>query len=135
MTAIDTSVCVPALASWHEQHTICRKAAAGASMPGHALLETYSVLTRMPAPLRLPADTAQDLLHRWFPRDRVLAASAALQRDALGRLHAAGISGGAVYDGLIALIVKEHGECLLTFDQRALRTYEALGIDFELIEP
>ncbi len=51
----------------------------------------------------------------------------------MARLHAAGISGGAVYDGLIALIVKERGERLVTFDQRAVRTYEALGIDFELI--
>ena len=104
-------------------------------VPGHALLEAYSVLTRMPAPLRLPADTAHDLLQRWFPRDRVLAAPAALQREALARLHAAGISGGAVYDGLIALTVQEHRERLLTFDQRAVRTYEALGVDYELIEP
>ncbi|HMQ28096.1 MAG TPA: hypothetical protein PKA98_19055 [Acidimicrobiales bacterium] len=49
------------------------------------------------------------------------------------RLYAAGISGGAVYDGLIALIVKDHGDRLTTFDQRAVRTYEALGVDFELI--
>lgn len=135
MTAIDTSVCVPALASWHEQHDTCRRAAAGASIPGHALLETYSVLTRMPAPLRLPAETAHALLHRWFPRDRVLAAPAALQREGLEHLYAAGISGGAVYDGLIALIVKDHGDRLMTFDQRAVRTYEALGVDFELIQP
>ena len=76
------------------------------------------MLTRLPAPLRVPSDTAHDLLRRWFPRERVLTAPVGLQREAPGRLHAVGISGGAVYDGLIALIVEEHRERLLTFDQR-----------------
>jgi toxin FitB len=44
-------------------------------------------------------------------------------------LTAAGIAGGAVYDGLVALAAKAAGVPLLTCDQRALHTYAALQIE------
>ena len=49
------------------------------------------------------------------------------------RLAAAGIGGGATYDGLIALTAIEHDLELLSRDRRAARTYGALGARFQLI--
>jgi predicted nucleic acid-binding protein len=132
--ALDTSVAVPALVSWHEAHDRCRPMAAGASIPGHALVETYAVLTRLPSPHRLGADVAAELLGAWFPDPRVLAAPAGLQRGMVRRLANARLAGGAVYDALVALTAAEHDQVLLTRDERATRTYEALGIAFELID-
>ena len=48
---------------------------------------------------------------------------------------AAGISGGATYDGLIALTALEHDLRLLSRDARAARAYRALGVDFRLLPP
>jgi len=107
----------------------------GAGIPAHALLETYSVLTRLPPPYRVASAVVQALLRRWFPAGRILVASAELQRDAVDRLQAVGVDGGAVYDGMVALTARAHGERLLTFDQRAMRTYEALGVEYELLDP
>jgi toxin FitB len=89
------------------------------------LAETYSVLTRLPGDLRLePADAAR-LLDERFAKPLVLGArpSARLPRT-LSRL---GISGGAVYDALVALAAVEHDVDLATRDLRAKATYEAVG--------
>lgn len=134
MTAVDTSVCIPALLAWHEHHAASRRAAADAFVPSHALAETYSVLTRLPAPHRLDATTAATLLDGWFGTDRVLAAPVSLQRSLVRQIASHRIEGGAVYDALVGLIAKRHGQVLLTRDARASRTYGALGIDFHLVE-
>jgi predicted nucleic acid-binding protein len=39
------------------------------------------------------------------------------------------ISGGAVYDAIVALTAAHHGRTLLSCDRRAARTYDRLGID------
>jgi predicted nucleic acid-binding protein len=41
------------------------------------------------------------------------------------------ITGGAVYDALVAAVAREHGLPLLTADDRARPTYEAMGITVE----
>jgi len=45
----------------------------------------------------------------------------------------AGLSGGSIYDALIALGAAEHGLRLTTRDARAARTYRSLGVAFELV--
>lgn len=135
MTAVDTSVVVPALVGWHEHHDACAAAATGARIPGHVLAESYSVLTRLPSPHRLDAAVARTLLAGWFDQGGVLAASARLQRSLVHACGDAGIEGGAVYDGLVGLTARDHGEILLTRDRRAVRTYERLGIEYELLDP
>lgn len=128
MTALDTSVAVPALLGWHAAHDECRTASAGAQVPAHVLLETYSVLTRLPSPHRLPPEAAGQLLEARFPPSTALAAPADLQREIVGVLEAARVSGGAVYDGWIGLTAAHHGEVLLTRDHRAAATYDRLRI-------
>jgi hypothetical protein len=94
-------------------------------LSGHALAETYSVLTRLPGDLRLePADAAR-LLDERFARPLVLRAPTSVRIP--GLLSEAGIAGGAVYDALVALAAVEHDADLATRDLRAKATYEAVG--------
>lgn len=134
MIAVDTSVVVAAFASWHEGH-----AAASAALrrdvraPAHVLLETYSVLTRLPPPHRAPAE----LVATWLA-DRFASAPLVLPPLAHVRLveqaAAAGLRGGAIHDALIAATALHAGLALLTRDRRALPTYAAMGIVAELVE-
>lgn len=71
----------------------------------------------------------------WFSPASVLTIEPELQREVLDRLHGAGIEGGGVYDGLVALTANAHGERLVTRDRRAVRVYEALGVEYELLQP
>ncbi len=134
MTALDTSVCVPALVSWHEHHEACRRAAAGARVPAHVLVESFSVLTRLPAPHRLTGNVARRLLAGRFASSEVLTESAPLQRSIVDRLARIGVEGGAVYDALVGLTAAQYDEVLLTRDRRAARTYELVGVTFQLVK-
>jgi predicted nucleic acid-binding protein len=44
-----------------------------------------------------------------------------------------GVTGGAVYDALIAATVHHAGGRLLTRDRRAIKVYEEFGIPYELV--
>jgi predicted nucleic acid-binding protein len=133
--AIDTSVAIPAMLSWHESHDDATPLAAGGAIPAHAMLETYAVLTRLPAPHRLAVDIAGRLVTGWFPADRILVPPAGLATSIVDRLVAASIAGGASYDALVGLTADAHGLELLTLDGRAARTYDALGVAFRVIAP
>jgi predicted nucleic acid-binding protein len=132
VSAVDTSVVVAALAQWHEAHRSARREAHGRSVPAHAYLEAYAVLTRLPLPRRLDEDTAHRLLAAWFPA-RVLHPRAGFAPRFAARMAAAGVSGGASYDAVVALTAAEHGEELLTRDHRAEGTYRRLGIAYRLV--
>jgi predicted nucleic acid-binding protein len=133
VNALDTSVVVPALLTWHAAHDRCRPHAVGSAIPAHALLETFAVLTRLPAPHRLAITDAATLLTRRFPPIDRLPAPDDLQGQLIERLAAADISGGASYDALVALTAHHHGRVLLTRDRRAARTYRSLGIEFTML--
>ena len=126
--AVDTSVAIPLLVRSHHDHAAVVRWWNGqeVTLSGHALAETYSVLTRLPGDARLaPADAAR-LLSARFSSPLVLRSSRARRLpDTLSRL---GIAGGAVYDALVALAAKEHGVALATRDARARGTYEAVGV-------
>jgi hypothetical protein len=117
----------------HDAHATSMSARRGwrLGLAGPAGFETYSVLTRMPAGSRLPPDEAHALLAHDFPATRFLDATALA--DLSGRLARLGISGGAVYDALVAETARVHGLPLLTLDRRALQTYTKVGVDVRLI--
>lgn len=95
------------------------------ALSGHALAETYSVLTRLPGDLRLdPSDAARLLGERFAPP---LVLGARETRRLPGTLARLGVAGGAVYDALVALAAVEHDADLATRDLRAKATYEAVG--------
>ena len=90
------------------------------------MLESYSVLTRLPAGLAVPADIAARVLEDRF-NEGPLRLPANRRRAVLATLSGAGVLGGASYDGVIALEAAAHGETLLTLDARAVATYQRLG--------
>jgi len=126
--AVDTSVAVPLLVRSHNEHSAVVRWWSGqeVALSGHALAETYSVLTRLPGDARLaPADAARLLNVRFATPLVISGARARKLPDTLSRL---GIAGGAVYDALVALAAKEHRATLATRDARARATYDLVGV-------
>ena len=131
--AVDTSVAIAYLDAGHSAHRACVAALAGrtAALAGHAAFETYSVLTRLPGPIRvLPAD-ARTSLEAAFPEACWLAPRR--QQDLLRRVAGLGLVGGTVYDALVGEAARAAGRVLLTRDHRARQTYDLLGISYQLV--
>lgn len=128
VTALDTSVAVPLLVQAHKAHGDVTRWWDGreVALSGHALTETYAVLTRLPGDLRLaPADAARLMAARLGKPMLLGARTSANIAEVLSKL---GVAGGAVYDALVALAAAEHGAELATRDLRARNTYEAVGV-------
>jgi predicted nucleic acid-binding protein len=95
-----------------------------------ALIETYAVLTRLPAPYRLAPSDALALLDQEFLR-----AGEVIALDAHGYLHLlrnappAGIRGGRTYDAVIAACAVRGGaSALLTLNPADFTMLEEHGI-------
>jgi predicted nucleic acid-binding protein len=126
--AVDTSVAIAAFASWHESHAVAAALVAeGPAMPVPCALEAYAVLTRMPPPHRAGPTIVRDFLRQAFPAP-LLVLPADASSTLVDRLVEAGISGGASYDAVIAMIAHGHGRELATLDSRARSTYERIGV-------
>lgn len=124
---VDTSVAIPLLVQRHAAHEEVVRWWEGRplALSGHALAETYSVLTRLPGDLRVAPTDAARLLEERFGLPLTLQDPPA---EAIpGRLAELGIAGGATYDALVGLAAIEHGLPLATRDARAKPTYERVG--------
>jgi predicted nucleic acid-binding protein len=131
--AVDTSVVVPGLSPWHERHDSCRSVLdEKPRIVGHALVECFSVLTRLPAPYRMPAQLASELLISNFGQPSLVMAAEDLGRF-VASLPQYRVSGGAVYDALIGATAAQAGAVLLSLDARAARAYEAVGAEVRLL--
>lgn len=126
--ALDTSVAIPLLVQTHAAHdaVVGWWASREVALSGHALAETYSVLTRLPGDLRLAPGDAAWLLGERFGPPLLLGSATAASIPAI--LAEREIAGGAVYDALVALAAAEHGAELATRDARATDTYERIGV-------
>lgn len=125
MIAVDSSVIISALLSWHEFHqraTVTLEkipARKKLLLPLPVLMESYSVMTRLPAPFRLAPNVAHQLLYASFGNASVVALRAEKGWPLLTDCQAFGITGGRIYDALIATIAIEAGaKELLTFNPR-----------------
>jgi predicted nucleic acid-binding protein len=124
---------IAALSGWHEQHEEAAAALESVeSLPSHVLVEAYSVLTRLPGGVAVPATAASDVLSKRFSGPP-LALSSRERRSVLRVLAEAGVFGGAAYDGLVGLEARAHDEPLATLDRRAQVTYQRLGVAFQPI--
>jgi predicted nucleic acid-binding protein len=114
VVALDTSCLVAAACSWHEHHAATSAALARSSARGdevivvsHTMLETYSVLTRLPHRHRLSPAIAFALLEaNWGARRTAVLTSTEswrLLRDAADN----GVAGGLIYDALIAATARK----------------------------
>ena len=101
-------------------------------LPAHVLLETYSVLTRLPSGLAVAPTVAAKVLTCRFNQPPLQVDDAERER-VLQTLSGAGVFGGASYEGLVALEARAHGRTLLTLDERAQATYRRLGAAFAVI--
>ena len=117
----DTSCLVPLLITEHGFHGPTRaeweRLRAGDSqfvVSCHALLECFSVLTRMPAPYRRPPPVAERLLRDNFASQAEIPdLGPGLLWPWLQELAANGISGGSIYDAVIARSTFEAGAGVL----------------------
>jgi predicted nucleic acid-binding protein len=130
---VDTSVAIAFAVQDHEHHrsTFDSLAERDLGLSGHAAFETFSVLTRLPPPIRLSTAATQRLLTTNFPYTRFLSARRAAAL--LGRLAEIGVAGGAVYDALVGAAALDHGCTLVTRDRRAMETYRRLGVSVEML--
>jgi len=129
----DTSVVVAALATWHPLHEV----AAGAlsrqvtALPAHVLVETYSVLTRLPTPHRMsPEDAGQALSALRF---EVITLPGNAHGELVTTLARAGVRGGAIYDALVGATARHHGLTLITADRRARPVYELAEVEVSML--
>ena len=106
---LDTSCLIAAVMPQHEHHAatvadLSRRRTAGQQfvMAAHAVTEAYAVLTRLPPPHRLAPEDALAVLDRNWGKADTIALTAAESWRALREYASAGVSGGRIYDGLIA---------------------------------
>ena len=117
-TAVDTSVVVAALLTWHEAHPPAFAALTAAVeegellLPVSSLIECYSVLTRLPA------------AHRLTPVDATGLLESALRET--GRV--VGLRTGAAW-GFLAALVREGVRGGATYDRRILEEAHAAGAE------
>lgn len=133
LNALDTSVAVPLLVATHSAHQAVVDWWGGrpVALSGHALVETYSVLTRLPGDIRVDAADAARLLSERFATPLLLSRSDARRLPEI--LASLGIAGGAAYDAMVALAAKSNRCVLATRDARARITYDAVGVEVEIV--
>jgi len=129
--ACDTSVLVPAIVAWHPEHRATRLALEELdAVPAHVILETFSVLTRLPSPHRFTAADAGALVGAvGLP---IIGLPPLDHPKLVNELALNGIRGGATYDALVAATARHHGAELITRDRRARHTYDALGVRYRM---
>lgn len=133
MSTPDTSVVVAGFASWHEKHPQARGSMQESDrLIAHVALEAFSVLTRMPPPQRASPSSVVEFLQHHFPAPRFVLSSAGYG-SLLSVSAERGISGGAIYDAVVAMTAREAKALLITLDERAANTYQAIGADFRLL--
>lgn len=131
--AADTSVVVAAFASWHEGHQSALRALRGdVRLPAQVLVESYSVLTRLPPPHRAAAPVVESFLAERFP-GAPLTLPGNEYRALLRAMAAAEVAGGTIYDALIGATARHWTAPLLTRDRRAAATYDKVGARYELV--
>jgi predicted nucleic acid-binding protein len=129
---------VAAMCSWHTHHAPARAEierrlhdAETLLVAAPALVETYSVLTRLPPPHRLSAADALTLLEANFmSQGKIVALEAKSYRTLLRKAPRQGIAGGRTYDAIIAECARRaKATTLLTFNISHFMPFAGTGLD------
>lgn len=127
--AVDTSVFVAALSAWHPDHASARGVMSRRPVSiAPVLVETFSVLTRLPAAQRVAPRLAAEAIRRSVHHPPVTMPGEAVA-DFLVHLSGLDIAGGSTYDALIAETARHHGMTLYSLDRRARPIYAAIDAD------
>jgi predicted nucleic acid-binding protein len=131
---------IAAITSWHDRHERARQEIENRLnrkqrmiVSGPALIEAYSVLTRLPAPHRIaPADARSLLASNFVQGAKSVALSATDYRVLLRGAPDVPISGGQTYDAVIAACARKGGvHALLTFNEKHFASFA--GDELEII--
>ncbi len=126
------------MCSWHTQHDTARaeierrlRDAETLLVAAPALVETYSVLTRLPPPHRLSAADALTLLEANFMSPgKIVALDATSYRTLLRKAPRQGIAGGRTYDAIIAECARRaKATALLTFNISHFMPFAGTGLE------
>lgn len=135
---LDTSCLVPLFAEEHFSHEPTRieyerleRGNAQFIVACHALLECFSVLTRMPPPYRRTPEETERILRESFGRDVALpGVDSPLTWSSVREVVAAGLFGGKVYDAVIARATFAAGaSVLLTWNPRDFLRVSPAGLE------
>jgi predicted nucleic acid-binding protein len=110
----DTSIIVSGIVESHPMHSKClpwlQRAKAGdveCVVVSHTLAETYAVLTTLPVKPRISPLVAQKLIDTNLEAmARIVPHTIADYRTTIERMAEIGLSGGTVYDALIAAVAR-----------------------------
>ncbi len=138
MTAVvlDSSCLIAAACEWHSHHQVTvedlerrrrKKMRFLVALP--AIIEAYSVLTRLPPPFRLtPEDAVRVLEANWARREGV-SLTPSEYWALLRRESSRGIGGGRIYDAVIAYCArKARADELLTWNVDHFRPFAGDGL-------
>lgn len=132
--AADSSVLVAAAIGEHPHHVVSETRIADERdrlrLVSHTVLETFATLTGKL--YRRDPDRVRVYLAQFLGRPLV-GIPAEVYPEALEQFTKAGIQGASVYDALIALSAQGAGVKLISLDSRARRTYERIGVEYELL--
>ena len=126
------------ISDWHEQHrrtlTAYERLLSQGRQPVisvQALLECFSVLTRLPAPLRLSPSVAQALIAGTWSKNALIAEfGSAVAWTTLALASRQGFGCGRVYDAAIAIATQDAGaDLLLTWNTRHFRPFDLPGLE------
>ncbi|MDA1311993.1 MAG: PIN domain-containing protein [Acidobacteria bacterium] len=107
LIGLDTSCVVALLCGWHERHrdTVAALriiAPERVVICANVILESFAVLTRLPAPYRLAASQTEELLESNFREARIVSVVGPDCRLAMAAVARMASRGGKVYDAAIA---------------------------------
>ena len=138
MIAADSNVVIAAVSKWHSFHipavAAINRAIAKRELllPQRVILESYSVLTRMPLPHQLRPDATFALLYETFGSVPIVSLTPERTWQFL-RDRAEPTAGKRLYDAAIAIVAIEGGaRQLLTFNPR---DFQAFADRIEIVTP
>jgi predicted nucleic acid-binding protein len=132
---------LPAVRDWHEHHQRAISEMEGRIergeqlvVAGPALVELYSVLTRLPPHFRLSPTDARALIEANFIDGvETIALDASEYRDLIRTVSDAGIGGGLVYDAVIVACARRaRVDALLTFNVRHFERFRSPDLAIEV---
>ncbi len=122
----DTNGLIALVCEWHEHHArtqaeFQRRARAREELvlAAHTLAEMYAVLTRLPSPHRMRSEDALTLIEGNWSDTPTVHLTARDTWNALRDFQQRGITGGQIYDALIATAaIKAGASAILTWNRR-----------------
>ncbi|PNW44040.1 UNVERIFIED_CONTAM: twitching motility protein PilT [Euhalothece sp. KZN 001] len=132
----DTSVLVAALLVDHPNHNrafsqleLAKRGKVQGYLSTHTLAELYAVMTRLPQPLRVLPNQAQEVITDLLAYLIPVSLSPEEYQSAIARMVKFRLSGGGMFDCIIAeAALKVTADCLLTFNPK---DFIRLGEDIE----